>query len=659
MIRSISGLFARRGAVGVSVESTVQHAAPAQEAARIGCLPGFLRLRRTRAPAAPFVPSATLAENALLAEVVQASQWSVWAYAERDSGANCTEAIRRMKAFLSDATSGANELDLSGLRLKNLPPNMPAEVRHLDVSNNALAELPPDLPHLLQRLSLDHNKLKKLCGPLPRFLRQISATHNQIRQVASDLPASITKLRLNYNEIETLPESLPVNLDLLNVHHNLLLRLPNTLPPWLIELNAAHNQLERIPETLPESLLILQVSHNAIYTMPRRWPIALRRLDARDNSIEALPENIWRRLSQHCIADFRVNRISVGEEARIHAQMAQLMVLGRSMPSIILSEPVSLGHFHVRPLILAVAAWHMPDDPEVAPAWGRFQMESGAQAFAGFLDGLLQTRNVSHSGFREKMVAWLARLAVEPNLRAASFDEAIGATETCVDRVGLTLNAMKKLEIKHDVEQGQYDADLPQLVELSRATFRLKTLETIAATLANDNPAADEISIFLGLQVELRVALKLPTDAAAMTFLRLGQLQPKHFAEAKREVRKMENEAFPAFLAAWAPWQSVIERLDPASHAAAADALVETLGTPFDTALSKALAPDNLQHDEDAKRIAGPAVMTRLAQEIYLAQTVAFLADRKQSTLLDPPWSGAVDAVGAIQPDSPVNPPAP
>ena len=228
-----------------------------------------------------------------------------------------------------------------------------------------------------------------------------------------------------------------------------------------------------------------------------------------------------------------------------------------------------------------------------------------------------------------------------------------------MDRVGLTLNAMKKLEIKHDVEQGQYDADLPQLVELSRATFRLKALETIAATLANDNPAADEISIFLGLQVELRVALKLPTDAAAMTFLRLGQLQPKHLAEAKREVQKMENEAFPAFLAAWAPWQSVIERLDPASHAAAADALVETLGTPFDTALSKALAPDNLQHDEDAKRIAGPAVMTRLAQEIYLAQTVAFLADRKQSTLLDPPWSGATDAVGAIQPDSPVNPPAP
>ena len=274
----------------------------------------------------------------------------------------------------------------------------PAKVLHLNVSNNALTEL----PYLLQKIILDHNKLKELSGPLPRFLNQLSATHNQIRQVASNPPASITKLRLNYNELGTLPALLPADLDLLHVHHNLLRRLPNTFPPRLIRLNADHNHLEQIPETLPKSVLILQIRHNAIHTLPRRWPIALRRLAARNNRIDALPGNFLRVLSQYCIAGFSANRIPASERARIHAQMAQLMVQGVSMPSIIFSKPVSLCHFQVRPLILAVAAWHTLEDPGVVPACGGFQEEPGAQAFAGFLDGLLQTKNVDCSGFREK-----------------------------------------------------------------------------------------------------------------------------------------------------------------------------------------------------------------------------------------------------------------
>ena len=140
------------------------------------------------------------------------------------------------------------------------------------------------------------------------------------------------------------------------------------------------------------------------------------------------------------------------------------------------------------------------------------------------------------------------------------------------------------------------------------------------------------------MQVRLREALALPTDAAEMTFYHLAEFAPEQLQKASHEVKTAEAEAFPAFLAGWAPWRSVIERLAPASHQAAQAALAEALGDPFEAALTARLTPDKLQDDADSRRIAGPAVMAALAQDIHMAQTRAFLGAEKMSALLASPW---------------------
>lgn len=633
----------RRDAATVPVDTAPARASLPQDAAAPGCLPGYMRLRRARRPV-----SAADGEGAAPSPGWQpARHWRTWAQAERASGARCAVAIQRIQAFLDRVAIGADTLDLSGLGLTSLPPHMPATVIHLSLSNNGFSALPPNLPPLLKSLELDHNRLEALSGPFPESLQRLDLSHNRLQSVSDDLPASLTRLNLDHNRIETLPASLPASLQVLQASGNLLRRLPATLPPALIGLDVNANRLDTLPEHWPDSLQVLRADENAICQLPTRWPRGLLDLKARHNRIAELPMNFFRALPHRCDADLRGNLLPPGEQAKVHADCAMRIIHGVHVPTIIVEEPVFLGTVEARPLIVAAAEWYAERTAQVPQAalrlaslqsWASFQDERGAQAFAAFLDGLIQTRNVGVGGFVDKVHTWLGRLAADAALRAASFNEAIGATETCVDRVGLTFNAMKQLEIEHDVKEGRYDADLPQLVWLARATFRLKTLEQIAAELAQDNPAADEISIFLGLQVKLRSPLNLPIEAAKMTFFRLAELEPKHISIAERDVKRAESQRFPAFLAGWAPWQSAIERLDPALHEAAADALSKALETTFETALDARLAPDGLQRDDDARRIAGPAVMAQIAQQIRLSQTERFLAARTQSALLQYPW---------------------
>ena len=646
MIRSISNLFARRDADAAErraagpVERGGNRSAP-PDAAAAGCLPDCLRLRRARPAGSPAnLPSTSASAAPERPSSVQLRQWRAWANVQRHAGtgADCAGAIRRMEAYLAGPSASRRTLDLSGLRLTNLPPNMPATVSRLKLSRNAFTALPANLPPGVQDLVLDWNLIRNLSGPLPSGLTRLSANSNRLRRIPDTLPQSITRLLLNHNEIERLPESLPERLEMLQVRSNRLRELLEDFPQGMTFLDADDNLIERIPETLPDSLQTLRLNHNALQALPQRWPAGLRFLRADDNHIEALPETLFQSLPRRCNVHLRANRLPAGEQARIHAQIATLMVAGVRVPAVELAPPVVLGNFEARPLIVAAAAWHTVEHAPALPAWAGFQDEYGAQAFAGFLGGLATPRNLATPGFREKISAWLVRLAAEPELRAASFSEAIGATETCVDRIGLTLNAMKKLEIEHDVRHGRYDRDLPQLVELARGTFCLDVLQEIATRLARDDPRADEISIFLCLQTELRRTLALPIDVERIRFLELANLEPKHMKHAALEVQRRENADFPAFLAGWTPWLSVIERLDPAFSESATEALIEALGAPFEAALAAQLAPDGLEHDDDARRIAGPGVMAQITADIRRAQTVAFLEQRKQSALLASRW---------------------
>ena len=650
MMRSISSLFARRDAGSGAVESVQQgRSRPAPpDAAAPGCLPGYLRLRRARTPVSA-APRNTTASSAAPGQPssLQLQQWRAWSKVQRraGTGADCDEVIRRMKAYLDRGHSLPDTLDLSGLRLTNLPPNMPATVFRLNLSSNAFTELPANLPPRVQVMNLDFNRITHLSGSLPPELAQLSANNNLLQQIPESLPRSISLLKLNHNEIEYLPASLPTRLAVLQVRNNRLRELPQNLPRRLKSLTADDNHIECLPETLPDSLQTLRVKRNAIRALPQRWPAELRFLRATDNRIEALPVSLFQSLPQHCSAHLRANRLPASEQARVHAQVAALLVSGVRVPSVELAEPVVLGNYEARPLIIAAAGWHTVEHAQALPAWAGFQDEPGAQAFAAFLDGLGKTNNVFNPGFRSTIATWLGRLAAEPELRATSFNEAIGATESCVDRIGLTLNAMKKLEIEHDVKHGRYDRDLPQLVGLARATFRLDALAAIATQLAQADPDADEISIFLGLQVELRRTLVLPIDAQRITFLGLANLESKHMKQAEIQVQQAENEGFPAFLAGWAPWRSAIERLDPASGEAASEAMSAALEGPFEAALTARLAPAGLEHDDDARRNAGRGVMDQIVGDIHHAQTVAFLDERNLSSLLHSPWQTGTTAV--------------
>ena len=164
--------------------------------------------------------------------------------------------------------SGATELDLNGMGLTELPPEL-WKLKNLKVlelgyeykgEKNQLKEIPKEIGQLTQltELHLSSNQLTAL----PDSLGQLT---------------QLTDLDLSSNQLTTLPDSLGqlTQLQSLTLSNNQLMTLPDSLGQLtqLQSLNLENNQLIELPGTLGRltQLGILRISGNQLTSLPESF----------------------------------------------------------------------------------------------------------------------------------------------------------------------------------------------------------------------------------------------------------------------------------------------------------------------------------------------------------------------------------------------------
>jgi hypothetical protein len=286
-----------------------------------------------------------------------------------------------------------------------------------------------------------------------------------------------------------------------------------------------------------------------------------------------------------------------------------------------------------------VEKWMPPDRTAATAAWETFAAEPHAEQFSQFLNLLRATKNLDTEGFNEGIVELLDALAADPELRAATFMAAHTATESCEDRVSLSLNTMKRVRFNHEVSKGTYDQDLHQLFDLARGHFRLDKLHEVASRHKPDNPLTDPISVVLGLQVKLRAQLDLPIDAKKIGYYALADLKESDLVAAAAHVKEREDQDFPAFLAAWESWHQVIERAEPGATARADDMLHEMVEADFAERVERKVSQLGLVGDGDAERAAGVQVLAEMRQEAWAPEAHKAFGQERMTALLAPRWT--------------------
>jgi hypothetical protein len=366
----------------------------------------------------------------------------------------------------------------------------------------------------------------KTVPPLPSDLKRLDVTFNQLTVLPAHLPAGLQKLDVSFNRLAALPEHLPASLQELDVNCNHLSALSERLPAGLRTLSVGSNRLIAVPERLPAGLQMLEVSNNQLNSLP----LCLLNVGGRVNLVaNPLTTAVLDRLQQITSApDYRGPRIDFSMTAH--------------------EAPLTLDS--VRPLTDAIQNWL---GKESAP-WAAFVGEQGATEFSLFLDKLAQSIIGRDPAFRLTFQSWLRDMAVEASLRAHVFAIAQGATASCQDRVMLTANDMAKARLLFQVERGDYDQRLPELVELARGMFRLEKLEAIARKKAQSLRLVDEIEVYLAYQVKLRGPLRLPLVVGEMAYFKISGVSEQDLLAAEATVKELENREFRDFLLTWQPW---------------------------------------------------------------------------------------------------------
>ena len=465
----------------------------------------------------------------------------------------------------------------------------------------------------------------------------------ELTSLPESLPASLQRLFVNRNQLTSLQESLPASLKVLNAADNQLTSLPESLPASLEELIVSRNQLTSLPESLPALLEQLYAADNQLTRLPESLPALLQRLAVADNRLTSLPEHILTTLTGNCFVSLDNNPLP--DRVRNNLEEATTAA-GYNGPTFSFSMAAASETAPARPLEHAVSTWYGEDKETVNATWSALPNEEGAKAFSKFLDRLGGTVNSGNPQFRQSVVAWLSHLADHPQLREDTFQLALGATVSCEDRVSLTFNNMKKARLNADVENGDYNERLPDLISLARGMFRLDKLEKIAREKVKSLRYVDEIEVYLAYQVKLRDTLHLPLDTPDMRFFDVSWVTQADLDKAETEVKASEEKEFISYLSTdWAPWQSVLKRLHAVGHKQAQAKLVDAMGNEFSMRLNARLKEIGLENDADAERIVGAQVKVDIQHEINEQLTRDFLdlqpnlePEKKFVDLLLSPW---------------------
>ncbi|UFW92012.1 E3 ubiquitin--protein ligase (plasmid) [Bradyrhizobium barranii] len=409
--------------------------------------------------------------------------------------------------------------------------------------------------------------------------------------------------------------------------------LPDSLPATLRQLDASGNQLTSLPAAFPPGLRQLNLSGNQLTGLTDALPETLQDLDLRNNRLTSLPETLPTQLGSACRVRLENNPLPERVRTNLASTMSSPAYDG---PQIFFSMGGEVAQGRARSLRHAVAAW-LPNDPKTTAVWRAFAEEPGAREYGRFLDRLLDTVNSRDPGFSSRVADDLRQAAIRPGLRAQYFEAAAGASTNCEDRITLAWNGMQTARLNADVEEGAFDERLDKLVEQGRVTFRLEVLDGIARDKVRSLQFVDEIEVYLAYQVKLRDRLDLKHIAPGMRFFGAAGVNENDLATAEAVVRSKEAAEFADYLATrWQPWDTVLRRIAPESHAEMQDRLVNAMGEEFDSRLTKRLADVDLKGDADAERQLGAEIRDEIAREIKGELTRRVLGDHGLTLTLGP-----------------------
>ena len=208
----------------------------------------------------------------------------------------------------SAAETGAAELDLSGLGLTALPPEIGrlASLQSLDLSGNQITALPPEIGGLtsLQSLDLQDNRLTALPPEIGGLtsLRNLNLWNNQLTVLPPELwrLPNLVSLNISFNPLPEIPPELWQKKDWKELGLGGL-RL-TALPPEigglisLQSLNLWGNQLNALPPEIGRltSLQSLDLWHNHLTALPPEIGglTSLQTLNLWDNRLTVLPPEI-------------------------------------------------------------------------------------------------------------------------------------------------------------------------------------------------------------------------------------------------------------------------------------------------------------------------------------------------------------------------------
>lgn len=499
-------------------------------------------------------------------------------------------ALQRLSALKE---SGESRLDLHGLALTSLPP-LPDWITELDVGGNSLSALPDNLPATLKNLTAGLNELTSL---------------------PDRLPAGLETLDVSYNELTIMPEILPDGLKRLDVAFNRLTHLPERLPAGLKKLNVSVNQLTTLPETLPSGLEVLNVEYNQLTTFPECIVSELHATIRADGN--HLSERAIQRLQELMSADDY-------EGSRV------MFSMGR--PSTTRT---------IQPLHQAVRNWLPLHEAE---KWRAFETKTNAEVFSAFLDYLLKTQNAKNPDVMAEVSALLMRLGDDDALREKAFAITIEATEKCEDRVTYTYHNIQCALQVYDIEKGDFDSRLSELIPLGREVFRLQQIEQIAQEKVKRMHLVDPIEVFLEYQNYLRDVFELKTVIKEMRFFSVSGITRADLQQAEERIKKAESASFRQWFARWDPWHKVRERIVPEVWNDIKERRADILESDeYKQRLREVVKSLKESGVQDVELSAQMGVFEEMDNRLPKSVTEKVLAEKGLEQLLNTPWKGKLE----------------
>ena len=452
-----------------------------------------------------------------------------------------------------------------------------------------LAELDlSSLPHLVElgtirRLDISKNALRVM-RRLPPNLEELVATSSQIDRLP-DLPTSLLTLKVANNWLTELPP-LPSGLKTMDLSNNRLRRMP-VPPASLRALNVSNNSLVSLAETASvgehvflANLRAVFIANNNLRQLPR-WVLQSLSSNTDGSSILNMSNNRWTLGTLEAVERLS-SVVTVICEDRDAAQ-----VYARQNATAAPTRPMDEGRMSsaqepedIRKIFIKSASSTLADARSTEGGWDELIRDDNAGVFADFLSRLFTTAEFNHPGLRSELTKKIQELMTTvvdfPDFRQLCFTMATEATESCGDRIALTLNHMKLAELDHLAKVGHYTDHelraigrgffrLSEINKISEAKYASQKQVYIARGLSED--AVDAIEIFLHFQTALAERLTLPVVGKTMLYAGVSGVTETDLQDSVSRIAELESRGADVhFLSSWQPWQEAMKRRFSTQH---------------------------------------------------------------------------------------------